>query len=242
MKYILTQPSSHKFIQNLIYGNLPDTTILDNITNTNIYEMYFKYRPKQIFLTSSQLSDHIVKFINDIDGDIQIYILDAEGLRVQLQNHITGKVKYIGYSLDHDIQIPFNLINTNLFFNDTNIVRSKGIVCFLDGLDSIPKQLTDSLYPATNLPIKLFNGPSLPHFQNLGLIDEKLRAELLRSHTYYLVLDSNHNYALEAQECGAIPIKIQDLSNESYLDIKFMSSTIDKISSDSFLKDLINEK
>jgi hypothetical protein len=72
---------------------------------------------------------------------------------------------------------------------------------FLDGIKEIPDNLNANLYPNTKLNINMFNSSYVQNPQNIGLISEIEKAQILN--TYEFFIDINNNYSHEAKACGA---------------------------------------
>jgi hypothetical protein len=59
------------------------------------------------------------------------------------------------------------------------------------------------------------------HHQNLGLVNDVEKSKLLKTNKYYLSLDYEKDYSIEAQACGAIivePDQLSNIDNISYTD------------------------
>jgi hypothetical protein len=84
----------------------------------------------------------------------------------------------------------------------------------MDNYETIPESISNYLYPKTNIPIKLFNNNSIAHYQNLGLLDESNKANILQSNKYYVSIANNKNdYSLEASLCGSIVLDVDQIQN-----------------------------
>ena len=117
-----------------------------------------------------------------------------------------------GHNIDKIIYIPKNLISTNIYYSD-NRHRNKSIVYFAPKqITSLPNDLVKVLYPNTTLPIKIFDSPRIPHPQNLGVLTELDKGELLRNSEYYLTYDLDE-YFIEAIECGCKIVNINNVIN-----------------------------
>lgn len=104
------------------------------------------------------------------------------------------------------IEIP-SLINKHIFFN-MNKQRNKYIPCFIDKESDINNDLFSVLYPNKKFNIRLFGPSSVKHQQNVGLLSEQDRAEVLNEAESCLLLDDS--YLLEAVSCGTKILRPKD--------------------------------
>jgi hypothetical protein len=70
--------------------------------------------------------------------------------------------------------------------------------------------LNDYLYPKKKLPIRLFNNSAIKHPQNLGLLSEENKADILNKAKYCIILN-NDDYAIESKLCDCVPISIDEI-------------------------------
>jgi len=244
MKSLLIQQGPGKFLQNCSSISSEKIRIIDIAIDNNLYQTFFRHKPDYCIFAANGISNEIVQFCQDYSGTTKIYffVLNHNALS-SLQNAIhDSNIKTIGYA-DTDIIIPPYLINDQLFYNKDNTNRTDGIVCFMEGLSSIINSMSDLLYPKTNIPIKMFNCPSIKHYQNLGMVTEPDKAALLQNHKYYLDinLDIGLNYRTEAIACGCIPITIEDIAQNVYQKKSIDNITqSDTITYGRFLKEILN--
>jgi len=217
---ILIQNSPFKFMNNLLFLN--NTSIRISVFNNDndLYKTYFAVKPDVIFLSSVHLTTNTRQFIEDVQDSTKIFIyhFDSKDSYLEIIKYLdlnNLNVKHILHDqIDNSIIIPNNLINTSIF-NKNNISdnRLNKIVCFLDGFKEIPSSINSYLYPNNNTPILLFNNPTIQHPQNLGILAEPTKAELLKSYKYYLSCGSLNDYSNEAIACGCCVLTTEDLGS-----------------------------
>jgi hypothetical protein len=225
-KTLLVQNFNSKFIKNTIYSIIDNTTIINSDINNNLYKIYYQYRCTHAILSAQLLSKEIIQFISDFSNSIKIFLyhdIFIEDAAKFLPNNITHIIND-NYTNDKYNIININpyIINTSLFNkNGQSDTRNNSILGFLDHYNFIPHKLNDYLYPKTKLPIKIFNAINSQHHQNLGLVNDVEKSKLLKTNKYYLSLDYEKDYSIEAQACGAIivePDQLSNIDNISYTD------------------------
>jgi hypothetical protein len=219
MTTLLVQNSKSKFIQTSVYSNIPNTNIIGSSIDSHLYKIYYSHNPTHAIFCANRLTDEIIQFISDFSStkvkcfiyhdNLSFEILDQfKELPVTHISKIKIKSEY------KSVLLPKNLINSQLFYNNASITKKESIVCFVDDYETIPESLSNYLYPNTTIPIKLFNNYNIPHYQNLGMLDETNKANVLQSHKYYLSIENNKNdYSLEASLCGSIVVDIDKIQN-----------------------------
>lgn len=242
MKSILIQQSFEKFLQNCSSTSFDDILIIDIAIGNNLYQTFFKHKPDHCLFSAhlATTSYEIIQFCEDYNSATNIVFFhhstqSYDKLKTLLPFQ---SIKHICYS-GCDIDLPKSLINNQLFYTIQDNSK-EGVVCFMDGIESIPNGLLDLLYPSTTIPIKLFNCPSIKHYQNLGMLTEKDKASMLQTHKYYLDLnqDAPYNYTNEAIACGAIPVSIESIQNNTYRSITLPQIRTDQITYSQFLRDI----
>lgn len=236
MKKLLVQNCVSKFFKNIINVTIDDCNIIGSNINNNLYQLYYTYNFTHILFKAELINKEILQFIQDFSNNgVRCFVHHSSlvpNLIKDLQNynitHFSDK-KY-----DNTIHIPNNLINTRLFFDNSSI-RSDSIVCFCEFI-VLPEFLNDYLYPKTSLPIKLFNNGKIAHPQNLGLISEQDRANILQTNKYYLALSEDDQYILEAQHCGCIVLQVTNLNDYIKVPYSAPQSSIEYVD---FVKDKI---
>jgi hypothetical protein len=226
-KILLVQNFNTKFIKNTIYSNIDDTTVINTDVDNNLYKIYYRYNFTHIIFAAALLSTEIIQFISDFSESVKVFLYHDtfvdDAANILSDTNITHIVN------DNYTNDKYNIININPYIINTNLfnknrqsdIRNNCIIGFLDNYNFIPHNLNNYLYPKTKLPIKIFNAVNSPHHQNLGLVNDIEKSQLLKSNKYYLSLDYEKDYSIEAQACGAIivgPDQLSDLNNVSYTD------------------------
>lgn len=226
-KILLVQNFNTKFIKNTIYSTIDDTTIINADVDNNLYKIYYRYKFTHIIFAAPLLSTEIIQFISDFSETVKIFLYHDtfvdDAASALSDTNITHIVN------DNYTNNKYNIININPYIINTNLFNKNGqrdirhncILGFLDNYNFIPHHLNNYLYPKTKLPIKIFNAVNSQHHQNLGLVNDIEKSQLLKSNKYYLSLDYEKDYSIEAQACGAIivqPDQLSDLNNVSYTD------------------------
>jgi hypothetical protein len=242
MKSILVQQSSEKFIQNCSALSFEDIMIIDISIGNNLYQTFFRHKPEYCIFSGSLVNKEILQFCEDYSDSSNIYFFHIDSKSHENIKSLLPpecKVIHIGYDDSYDAAIPLGLVNDQLFYS-TNDNKKDGIVCFMDGLASIPNELLDLLYPSSSAPIKLFNCPSIRHYQNLGMLTEQNRANLLQKHKYYLDLkqDAGFSYTNEAKSCGAIIVSLEQIKDNSYTSNLPVNTNHTNITYNKFLREL----
>jgi len=219
MTTLLVQNSKSKFIQSSIYSNIPNVNIIGSSIDNNLYKIYYSHNPTHAMFCANRLTDEIIQFMSDFSStkvrcfiyhdNLSFEILDQlKELSVTHISKIKIKSEY------KSVLLPKNLINSQLFYNNESITKKESIVCFIEDYETIPESLSNYLYPNTTIPIKLFNNYNVTHYQNLGMLDETSKANVLQSHKYYLsVPDHKNDYSLEASICGSIIVNLDQIQN-----------------------------
>ena len=218
MNILLVQKDNNKFVNNIQYTNCGNTQIIVTETNNNLYEIYYRTKFNAIIVMASNFNTEIYQFINEYAKDLKIYIyhnkLNQELLslsdKLDIKQIIPNiyKHKNIKYSKVYNEPI---LVNTLLYNNQINVTKTGDISCFLDNLEVLPEKLLSYLYPNTKLPIKLYNNSKIKHHQNLGLLTEKDKSNILMRSEYYLCIDDY--YATEAALCGCKVLSLDELDD-----------------------------
>jgi hypothetical protein len=215
---ILIQNSPFKFMNNLLFLNNTDIRVHVFNDDNDLYKTYFIVKPDIIILSSVHLTNNIRQFIEDVHNTTKIFIYHFDNKDSYIQEIINGfknlAVQHIThYQIDNSIVIPNNLVNINIFNKNNISNRLNKIVCFLDGFKEIPSSINGYLYPNNNTPILLFNNPGIKHPQNLGVLAEPHKGQVLQSHQYYLSCDALNDYTNEAVACGCCVLKVEDLKS-----------------------------
>jgi hypothetical protein len=222
MKTLLIQQHESKFIQSLLHLQTESegVKIIGSIFNERLYKLYFLNKPTHVLFIGSKLNAENLQFISEYSNIVKCYIYhDIKLSESLISEHLVSCIHLIEEDAQDSV-IPMKffkippLINSQLF-NSQNILKKRyaGIVCFIHEFQSeLPQSLQGVLLPNSSLPIKMFHNPSVLHPQNLGILTEVNRADVLRQHEYYLAFD-NDEYIAEAVACGCKIINPENLPN-----------------------------
>lgn len=240
---ILVQEDNNKFVNNLNNIQTNHSITIENITG-QLYQQYYRIKPQIVILIGSKCNTkESLQFISDHATNTKIFIyhdneLDKSLLKLSNVYHLTNSKKAKESQEQKIIKLP-NLINNHLYNDLDTENKNDDIVCFIDHITKLPVELVKKLYPATKLKIKLFNNPKIRHHQNLGLLNEKQKSELLKRSKYFLCIDDHYLY--EALACGCNVLLVEDLpamksSKQFVYNQDFTESYVN------FIEKLINEK
>jgi hypothetical protein len=219
MTTLLVQNSKSKFIQSTIYSNIPNVNIIGSNIDNHLYKIYYSHNPTHAIFCANRLTDEIIQFISDFASSKIKCFIYHENLSFEILDKLKDlsviNISSIKIKSEYQsVLLPKNLINSQLFYNNPSVVKKESIVCFIDNYEIIPESISNYLYPKTNIPIKLFNNNSIAHYQNLGLLDESNKANILQSNKYYVSIPNNKNdYSLEASLCGSIVLDVDQIQN-----------------------------
>lgn len=206
MKTLLIPNINNKFYRNLAIVQINNLNIVANneLLQGNIYGLYYRIKFDYVIVPSSLLSNSIIQFAIEYASNVKV-IIDIDS---NLDNEFIEAYKGVFYFLTTSTNNNNNnrfLIKPQFIINEPlyekNINKENFIACFLDGCNSIPTALTDYLCPNSLLKIKMFNGMNISHHQNIGMLNEIDKAEILKKAEYYLGLN-DESYIIEAKLSG----------------------------------------
>lgn len=219
-----------KFINFL---SITNNSIVNN-DNINIYE-YFYRNIKTFIIHEHNIDNTALTFMQDHIDKVKV-ILYLENKSDPLFSH--PNILHIS-RLDHssnDVMDISKYTIKNIFniksHNQTKIDNT--IACFIDHVPEMTYELTniiEQVHKKPNLKIRLFNNPQIHNPYNIGLLSEKDKAYVLKTHEYFL--DNGSEYIDEAKIIGSKIITssdIQDIENKVF-DINDISEKYDDISS-----------
>lgn len=212
MNKILIQKNNDKFINNLELTNITFAEKIVKNTSGCLYKTYFNYKFSHLVLIYSLLTQEELQFIDDFSSSVCIYVYNDINDNIQTKYNIHSILQYNKNISPNNITIIPTLVNNELFNNKLeNHIKNNQIVSFLDKLTALPEELNNYLYPQNKLQIKLFNNDKIIHPQNLGLVSEKDKADILKSSKYYLAI--TEDYIPEAWACDCKVLTISELSS-----------------------------
>lgn len=213
---LFIQADRCKFLTNLSLTKLPNIEIVSSLINNDIYAHYYRNKFNAAVFSADLVTSEVIQFIREYGSQLNLYLYHRISSTLSLVQDLRSICKHLhhGEPINKQcISIPA-LLNDQIFTTVQDSSHKENIIVgFLDNFNSIPNDLTKQLYPATTHRIQLFNGPTIKHYQNLGLVNESDRADLLRKAKYYLNL--NTDYTLEALINKCIILQIQDLPDLS---------------------------
>lgn len=234
---IFLQQHNDRFINNLANAlkNM-DQQIQQLDLNKDIYKIYHHYPFNMGIFIASKFTQDIAQFIseyynskNSIKFIIYHDILN-EGIIDDYGSITTNLIKN-DKTYKSAIKIP-SLVN-DAIFKDLGLERKKNTYAvFLEYTKTIPADLSMLLYPNTKKHIRLFNSPHIQHHQNIGLLSESDKAQILNTYEYFINI--NDEYVEEALSCGAkvvdsraIDKKMPNKKNKNTISYEsFIGSTI----------------
>lgn len=247
MKNICITKSNDKLNRNLPYYK-KYISVYEINSSSSIYQSYYTMKENiDIFIFNlSMMTKEIVSFIKDFSDQKTcfVYIDISDNQKIKDVN-LGDKVRYITKShIDTDVEgikLPNNVVN-DLIYSQVNIAEKKNqAVYFLDNDNSIPNSLLPLLYPNTKIPIKMFNGENIQHYQHLGHLNETSRKNILLESSIMLYSDPCYNN--EAQICGCNLVNLEKAKDcNSMSDLLSVSSNLTNSSYTSysqFIKDFL---
>jgi hypothetical protein len=217
----ILQSLNAKFIKHLSYDlqQINETIVY---TPHTLYDMAYRFHDqiKNIVFLSSQINAEVVDFIFNTDLKSKIVLYFDSFNALLLDDAVKNNLKVLVHS-NEDVskhkKYP-RLIKLNHYYSQylVNHIQdhvkydNMDIICDLNGLDSMPDDLSTILHPNTDLNIKLFNNPNISHCQNLGMVDEVRFVSLIKSSNLYI--DLNGLYLAYALYYG-IPTLTTQINN-----------------------------
>jgi hypothetical protein len=212
MKFFV-QEFNDKFINNIIISlRRMGHEVLSCPVNGDIYRLYHKFNFDHAIFLSSFFTNEIAQFISEFHSkDIKFFIYHNEKeINQDIITHYGSACTSLSYIKNsHCVYIP-QLLNEYIY-TDTKIKRNDSLCCFIDHINNIPEELEQHLYPNSKLKIRLFNNNKIKHHQNLGLLNEYEKPEILNQSEYFLAIDDY--YVNEASSCGCKIVTLSELKN-----------------------------
>lgn len=249
MKNICITKSNDKLNKNLPYYK-EYLSVYEINSNSSIYQGYYSMNENidTFIFNLSLINKEIVSFINDFaDQKICfIYVDISDNQKMQDMNLSSNtNIKYItksNISLERDsIKLPDNMVNDIIYSEVTIPDKKNQAIYFLDNQTNIPDNLASLLYPNTKIPIKMFNGENIQHYQHLGYLNEISRKNILLESS--IMIYNNSEYNNEAQICGCNLVDIETVKNCNNISELLNASTSSTNSSytsySQFIKDFL---
>lgn len=213
MKNILIQKHNSKLFRNLSLMKFTNATFFPIDISGNLYAAHYSQKFDAIIFAESAITAEIKQYIEEFSNQIKIIVyrdayISKNGSIIRrsknkniFQNDITGNLLA---AMDKNITI---LVTPEYIYNDeiySDIVqkseKTEQIISFMDEIEKCPLDLERHLYPSGKKRIKLFNNPKIKSVNNLGVLTEQDRKDILLESKHYLSIDSS--YELEARMCG----------------------------------------
>jgi hypothetical protein len=206
---LLVQQDNSKFLNNIAITKLNNTDMISSPVSNNIYSLYYTYKFEAVIFSAEQVTDEIKQFIAEFFDNIQIFIYHQYKQPNPTFLKEFKSLKHLCHKPQkYCITIPL-LLNNQIFNRDSSKYnKTESIIGFLDNLTEIPANLQKILYPHSKQQIKLYNNSNINHPQNLGMLTEGEKADILYASKYYLGLEDN--YALEASIAGCDIFMLSD--------------------------------
>lgn len=202
-----------KFINNTIISlrQNPNIEVLSYVSHKNLYKIYHQTQFNKAIFISSRFTSEIAQFVTEFyNKDVQFFMYhDILSLSI-IEDYKSACTNLVHEkNIKNTVYIP-DLINHYIYKNN-NKNRHKSIACFIDKIENIPDSLEEHLYPNSKIPIRMFNNSKIIHHQNLGLLNEYDKADILNISEYFL--DNNSDYVEEAIRCGCKITKLSNIQN-----------------------------
>jgi len=247
MKNICITKLNDKLNKNLSYYT-QYLSVYEINQNSSIYKGYYAMNENidTFIFNLSAINKEIVSFINDF-ADQKIFFIYIDTLNDQKIKDINfcSSIKYItkpNTKLETEsIQLPENIVN-DIIYSDVIIPEKKNqVVYFLDNYTNIPDSLMSLLYPNTKIPIKMFNGQNIQHYQHLGYLNETSRKNMLLESK--VMIYNNTEYNNEAKICGCNLIDLETAKScrniSELLNASTDSTNSSYVSYSQFIKDFL---
>lgn len=235
---ILIQKHNDRFINNVYDTLIRDGhQVAQSEINRDIYKIYHHYPFELAVLISSKFTHDIAQFVSEFyNGKNKIkFIIYHDFLNEQIINDYGSTAIHLSNTnekIKNVTNIP-KLLNNNIFKNLNMSRKKETYSIFLEYTKVLPTNLEHVLYPATNKQIRLFNSPYIEHHQNIGLISEVEKAEILNSCEFFI--NTNNGYTDEAIACGA---KVVEIDNKGKVK-KYMDKDRNIISYEKFIGSIL---
>jgi len=195
---LFIQEFDDKFISNLSLIEHPGIVIVSDNISGNLYSMHYRYNFDTYVFVSSLMTNEIYQYIVEFHKSKRI-ILYHDRINTEVPDTAAQFCINIGSFEGNSVTKIPALINDHIFFN-MNRQRNKYIPCFIDHAETLEEDLLSVLYPNKKFHIRLFGSSRIRHPQNLGLLSEKDRAEILNESESCLIIDDL--YLPEVLSCG----------------------------------------
>lgn len=201
MKLFISNIKNSKFMDNIIFNNIPELEILYGNHRDQLYKIHQQRQINSYIFDIEVLDKELLQFVmeNYLKTKIFLYHNYTHSNRDIIEKIPCYHLVHDQHALSNAITIP-ELVNTNIFYNKKIQNRDQNsIICFIKDIHDISDKFEALLYPKTKLPIKIY-GSKGSHCQNLGSVTEQDKADILNKNIKYLDIDGS--YLNEALICG----------------------------------------
>lgn len=215
---IIIQNTDQKFLNHIALSKLSEEYNIYQINLHNtIYEVFYRLNPVLVLLDAAAISRDIYQFINEFKNtnniciyhDTNMYdkILSIDNIKHFIDDeYIESKYSNNEYVL----RIP-PLVNKSLYEKSNEATKTTQVVCFLDKIKFIDAKLMSVLYPQSKQKILLYHNKSIQHPQNMGMLSEKEKVDILKKSSHYLCV--NNTYLYDAIAAGCLVYNITDIDD-----------------------------
>lgn len=210
---IFVEKNNDKFINNLILSlNWMGIETYSSEIDQDLYKIYHYYPFNVGVFVASKFNHETAQFIAEFYSRPNTKMIVYHDIyRTDIESDFSKAAIHIRNDKEYDkVKIP-ELVNHFLFRNVGLERKKNSYAVFLDNSKELPEDLGELLYPNTKLHINMFNSSEIQHHQNLGLISEIDKANILN--TYEFFIDIHHNYANEARLCGSKVVDVAQIKN-----------------------------
>jgi len=211
MKFTLEFTTLTKVVHHLAYDLIAYGEV-EQYSHSNLYDSYYsdseteRKNHKYVFCSSS-INSETIGFMQETEHPQNIFLYfdrmnkslynDASnrGIKCLVHNKDCADIKNVKPStIKLDNYYSEYLLNA---YNKKKDIPNIDILTHLSGIEKIPLELENLLYPNTTLNIKMFDGLNISHPQNLGFIDDIVFIELINNCRVFLALNNSFlGYAL----------------------------------------------
>ena len=216
MKTIFIQSLPEKLFSHIKITELQNTRIVSGPYTNNIYQIFYKTNFDTILLSADSINKSILQFATEFDNK-KIFIYTQNEKIEDIKEH--KNIRYISYT-DKDqtylsnniIYATRNMVNHQLYNSEllADVEKQDYIACFLEDIQILPQNIMSNLYPNSHKKIKMFNNPQIQHLQNLGIITERDRSQILKECKYYLNLNSQYKIEASIYNCEIVDPKTME--------------------------------
>jgi hypothetical protein len=168
-----------------------------NNDNIKIFE-YIYHNIKTFVIHESNIDNIVLNFLQEYVGKVNILLYLEDNSEIFIDNPNIIHLSRTRETNDNTINISKYTVKE--LFNQNNTDHSQSnIACFIDHMSELGTQMTqaiESINKNENYKIRLFNNSQIHHAHNIGILKEKDKSYVLKTHKYFL--DNGSEYLNEA--------------------------------------------